>query len=154
MYSSNHKFALDAHDKLVEQANLTLPEAFLKRWLVAINKELTVEQVENEFDAFIGDLKWQLIKDAIIKENQIVVTPEETKWFALQMARSQYSQYGIYDVPDEHLESFAKKIIEKPEENERIYKRLYEDKVIQTVKEKVTLQETEVSQEEFNAMMQ
>jgi trigger factor len=154
MYSSNHKFALDAHDKLVEQANLTLPEAFLKRWLVAINKELTVEQVENEFEAFIGDLKWQLIKDAIIKENQIVVTPEETKWFALQMARSQYSQYGIYDVPDEHLESFAKKIIEKPEENERIYKRLYEDKVIQTVKEKVTLQETEVSQEEFNAMMQ
>jgi len=152
-YSSNHKFALDAHNKLVEQANITLPEAFLKRWLIAINKELTAEQIENEFEAFIGDLKWQLIKDVVIKENGIKVTPEETKSFAVQMARAQYSQYGIYDVPDEQLESFAKRILEKPEENERIYKRLYEDKVIQTVKEKVTLQETEVSQEEFNELM-
>jgi trigger factor len=137
----------------VEQANITLPEAFLKRWLIAINKELTAEQVENEFEAFIGDLKWQLIKDVVIKENGIKVTPEETKSFAVQMARAQYGQYGIYDVPEEQLESFAKRILEKPEENERIYKRLYEEKVIQTVKEKVTLQETEVSQEEFNELM-
>jgi trigger factor len=153
MHSSNHKFAVDAHNKLVEQANITLPEAFLKRWLIAINKELTVEQIENEFDSFIGDLKWQLIKDVVIKENEIKVTPEETKLFAIQMARAQYNQYGIFDVPDEQLESFAKMILEKPEENERIYKRLYEDKVIQTIKGKVTLQETEVSQEEFNEMM-
>ncbi|TNF39933.1 MAG: trigger factor [Bacteroidetes bacterium] len=152
-HSSNHKFAVDAHDKLIEQANITLPEAFLKRWLIAVNKEITPEQVENEFDAFIADLKWQLIKDSIVKENNIVVTPEETKSFAVQMARAQYGQYGIYDVPDEQLESFAKRYLEKPEENERIYKRLYEDKVIQTVKEKVTLQETEISQEEFNELM-
>ena len=153
MHSSNHKFALDAHDKLVEQANITLPEAFLKRWLIAINKEITVEQVENEFEAFISDLKWQLIKDVLVKENNIKVTPQETESFAIHMARAQYSQYGIYDVPDEQLESFAKRILEKPEENERIYKRLYEDKVIQTVKEKVTLLETLVSQEEFNEIM-
>ncbi len=153
MHSSNHKFALDTHKKLVEQANITLPEAFLKRWLIAINKELTAEQIENEFEAFIGDLKWQLIKDVVIKENEIRVTPEETKSFAIQMALAQYGQYGIYDVPDEQLESFAKRILDKPEENERIYKRIYEEKVIQTVKEKVTLQETEISQEEFNELM-
>lgn len=152
-HSSNHKFAKDTHDKLQEMAGVELPEAFLKRWLIAVNKELSVEQIENEFDAFISDLKWQLIKDAIIKENEIKVTPEETKSFAIQMARAQYNQYGIFDIPDEQLESFAKMILEKPEENERIYKRIYEDKVIQTVKEKITLEETEVSQEEFNELM-
>lgn len=153
VYSSNHKFAIDVHNNLVEQNNLMLPEAFLKRWLIAINKELTVEQIENEFDAFISDLKWQLIKDSIIKENEISVSNEETQVFALQMARAQYNQYGIFDIPDEQLESFAKIILEKPEESERIYKRLYEDKVINVVKEKITVQETEVSQEEFNEMM-
>ena len=152
MYSSNNKFAKDAHDKLQEIANIELPKAFLKRWLIAVNKELTVEQVEKEFDAFISDLKWQLIKDAVIKENAIMVTPEETKSFAIQMARAQYNQYGIFDILDEQLESFAIKILEKPEENERIYKRIYEEKVIQTVMGKVTLLETEVSQEEFNKM--
>ena len=153
VYSSNHKFTIDAHDKLVEEAKLELPEAFLKRWLIAINKELSVEQIENEFQAFIDDLKWQLIKDSINKENNFKVSAEETHAFAIQMARAQYNQYGIYDIPEEQLESFAKMILEKPEEGERIYKRLYEDKVIKVVKEKVTLHETEVSQEEFNEMM-
>ena len=69
------------------------------------------------------------------------------------MSRAQYNQYGIYDIPEEQLESFAKMILEKPQENERIYKRLYEDKVIKVVKEKVAILETEVSQEEFNEMM-
>lgn len=153
VYSSNHKFAIDAHDKLIGQNNPELPEAFLKRWLIAINKELTVEQIENEFDAFISDLKWQLIKDVIIKENDLKVTAEEVQAFAIQMARSQYNQYGIFDIPDEQLESFAKMILEKQEEAERIYKKLFEDKVISVVKEKVTVAETEVSQEEFNELM-
>jgi trigger factor len=153
VYSSNHKFALDAHDKLIEQIKVELPEAFLKRWLIAINKELTVEQIEKEFDAFISDLKWQLIKDVIIKENELNVTAEEVQAFAIQMARAQYNQYGIFDIPEEQLESFAKIILEKQEEAERIYKRLFEEKVISVVKEKVTVEETEVSQEEFNEMM-
>jgi trigger factor len=153
VYSSNHKFALDAHDNLIEQNKMELPEAFLKRWLIAINKELTVEQIENEFDAFISDLKWQLIKDVIIKENELTVTAEEVQSFARQMARAQYNQYGIFDIPEEQLESFAKMILEKQEEAERIYKRLFEDKVISVVKEKGTVTETEISQEEFNEMM-
>jgi trigger factor len=128
VYSSDHKFAQDTRDLLIEKSNLQLPEAFLKRWLMAVNKNLTEEQIDNEFDWFIKDLQWQLIKDSIIRENELTVTPEETQEFAKQLARAQYQQYGIYDIPDEQLESFAKIILEKPEEGERIYKKLFEDK--------------------------
>ncbi len=153
VYSSDHKFTLDTRDSLVEKTEMELPEAFLKRWLIAVNKELTLEQIENDFDGFILDLKWQLIKDVIAKENEIQVTPEETIEFAKNMALAQYQQYGIHDVPEEQLESFANMMLEKQEEKERIYKKLHEDKVVAVVKEKVTLDETEVSQEEFNEMM-
>ena len=152
-YSSDHKFALDARDTLVEKTDVKLPEAFLKRWLITVNKELTVEQVEKEFDFFIKDLQWQLIKDDIAKENELKVSKEDTEEFAKQMARAQFNQYGIYDIPDEQLDSFAKVILEKPEEQERIYKKLYEDKVIAVIKEKVTLQKKEISQKEFDEMM-
>ncbi len=151
--SSDYKFAIDARDTLVEKSKIKLPEAFLKRWLIAVNKELTVEQVESEFDAFIKDLEWQLIKDKIGEENDIKVTPEEANDFAKQMARAQYNQYGIYDIPDEQLDSFAKMLIEKPEDKERIYKKLFEDKVVSVVKEKVSVQEKEISQKEFDEMM-
>ena len=152
-HSSDHKFAIDARDTLVEKTKLVLPEAFLKRWLVAINKELTIEQIEKDFEPFLKDLEWQLIKDDIIKENELGVSQDEVEDFAKQMARAQYNQYGIYDIPDEQLDSFTKMLLEKPEESERIYKKLYEDKVVAVVKEQVSLQEKEISQEEFNEMM-
>ena len=154
VFSSDHKFAQDVHNALMEKTEVELPEAFLKRWLIEVNKELTLEQIENDFDAFMKDLKWQLIKDTVAKENEIKVTPEEADDFAKKMALAQYQQYGIYDVPEEQLESFAKMIIEKPEEEERIYKKIQEDKVIYAIKEKVSIEEEEVSQEDFNKMME
>lgn len=153
VYSSDHKFAEDTRSSLIEKTNLELPEVFLKRWLIAANKNLTKEQIDNDFDWFIEDLKWQLIKDTIIRQNDLTVTPGETQEFAKQVARAQYRQYGIYDIPDEQLESFAKIILEKPEESERIYKKLFEDKIMAVVKEKASIEEKVVTEEEFNAMM-
>ena len=44
-------------------------------------------------------------------------------------------------------------ILEKPEEAERINNKLFEDKVIEVVKEKVTVEETDISHEEFTKLM-
>ena len=151
-YSSEHRFTIDTRDVLVEQTNMLLPEAFLKKWLIAINKQLTLEQVEADFGNFITDLKWQLIKNKIIDENNLEVSDEESVGFAKKLAQSQFQQYGYYEVPDEQLENFAHKILEKPEENERIFKKLFEDKIIAIIKEKVQILEKEVTQEEFNEL--
>ncbi len=149
-FSSDHKFTIDARDFLLEKTDVELPEEFLKRWLLKVNKELTEEQIENEFDGFTKDLKWQLIKDAIAKDNDLKVEPDEAADYAKQVARAQYNQYGIFDVPDEQLESYAKMIMEKPEERENIYKKLQEEKVINVVKENVKIDEKEVTRDEFN----
>jgi len=153
-YSSEHKFLLDTRDALIEKIAIELPEEFLKRWLIAVNKELTEEQIDKDFGNFILDLKWQLIRDSIGKEHNVEISNEEADTFAKRMALAQFQQYGMYDVPDEQLESFAKMMLEKPEEKEKIYKKLLDDKVIEIVKEKVTVEEEEISQEEFNKMMQ
>ena len=153
VHSSNHKFTIDTRDALVEKTEIPLPEDFLKRWLMEANEDVTEEQIENDFEGFVKDLRWQLIKDNIINENDLKAEPEEATEFAKQLARAQYSQYGIFDVPEEQLDSYAKMILEKPEEKDKIYKKLLEDKVVEVVKEKVTMDEKEVSQEDFNEMM-
>jgi trigger factor len=153
VYSSEHKFAHDTRDTLVEKIEMELPSEFLKRWLKETNKDLTDEQIENDFDGFLNDLKWQMIKDNIIKKNELKVEPEETTNFAKQLARAQYSQYGIYDVPDEQLENYAKMMLDKPEEKEKIYSKLIEDKVIGVVKEQVSVEEKEIDQKEFSESM-
>ena len=152
-YSSDQKFTLDARDTLLGKTNMELPEAFLKRWLKTANKELTDEQIENDFEAFTKDLRWQLIKEHIIKENELSVSEDEAMELARQITFAQFNQYGMYNVPPEQLDSFAKMMLEKEEEKERIYRKLYEDKVINVVKEKVNIDEIEVTQKEFSEMM-
>ena len=152
-HSSDHKFTLDARDTLVEKTEMVLPEAFLKRWLLEKNNELTEEQVEKDFEHFMTDLKWQLIKDSFIKENELNVTPEEALGLARQITFSQFNQYGMYNLPDEQLDQFANMMLEKPEEKERIYGKILEDKVIGIIKEKVSVTEVEVSKDEFNEMV-
>ncbi|MGC9355143.1 MAG: trigger factor, partial [Mariniphaga sp.] len=152
LQSSDRRFAYDTRDALVEKVNPELPEAFLKRWLKEANQDVTEEQIENDFDGFMKDLRWQLIKNVIIKENELKAEEEELLDLAKQFAHAQYSQYGIYNAPEDQLESFAKMILEKPEEKEKLYNKILEDKVIDVVKGKVTLEEKEVTREEFEEM--
>lgn len=152
LQSSDRRFAYDTRDALVEKVKPELPEAFLKRWLKEANQEVTEEQIENDFDGFVKDLRWQLIKNVIIKENELKAEEEELLSLAKQFAHAQYSQYGIYNAPEDQLESFAKMILEKPEEKERLYNKILEDKVIDVVKGKVSLENKEVTREEFEEM--
>jgi len=150
--ASDRRFTTDVRDSLVEMVNPELPEEFLKRWLREMNQDVTDEQIDKDFDGFIKDLQWQLIKGFITKSNDLKVEDDEMFDFAKQLANAQYSQYGIYNAPEEQLESFAKMLLEKPEEKERFYNKLIEDKVVAVVKEKSAVEEKEVTHKEFEEL--
>lgn len=150
--TSKQRFEFDARKALVDSVSVELPEAFLKRWLMETNKELPEDKLEEDFPDFLEDLKWQLIKNTIIRENEINVSEDETFNMAKSVAMSQYQQYGIYNIADEHLESFAHKILEREEERERIVRRIFELKVYDIIREKVNLNEKEITAEEFKAL--
>lgn len=150
--SSEYKFAMDARDTLVEKAKMEFPVEFLKRWLVAANKELTTDQVENDFEAFITDLKWQIIKDEISKENELKVEEAEVNELAKEVALAQFRQYGMFDVPAEHLDGFVQQMLSKDEDRQRLYAKKLEDKIMEVIKSKVNISDKEVSKEEFDKL--
>lgn len=150
--TSKQRFEIDARKALVDSVPMELPENFLKRWLKETNKELPDDKLEEEFPDFLEDLKWQLIKNTIIRENEIHVSEEETFNMAKSVAMSQYQQYGIYNIADEHLESFAHKILEREEDRERIVRRIFELKVYDIIRDKVNLNEKEITADEFKAL--
>ncbi len=151
--TSDSLFARDTINEFIEKINPKLPEEFLKRWLKQTGTDLTDEQVEEDFDGFKKDLVWQLIKNYLIKKNEIKTEFEEVKQLARDVALAQYRQYGIYTVSDEHLENFVNVILEKPEEIERLNSKILEDKVLDYIKTKVTIEEKEVSRDEFNELV-
>jgi trigger factor len=154
IYSSNYKFALDSRDTLLKSIQFDLPEAFLKRWILATNEKMTQEQIDSDFDNFMVDLKWQLIKDKIVKDNDLKITEEDVRAMAKEMAMVQFRQYGLNNVGEEHLENYANHMLKNEEERRKLVSRKQEDVIISTIKDKVTLDMQEVSYDEFNKMLE
>lgn len=151
---SNYKFHLDAKEKLIGKAKLDLPDEFLKRWMLVTSKDesITPESIEAEYPRFSEDLKWQLIKDSIAKENEIKAEEGEITAEAVNVARAQFQQYGIYDAPEDQLIQFAQSILGNEDEQRRVKDRVVEDKVISFVKEAVKLEDQTVSLDEFKEL--
>lgn len=153
-YSSDYKFTIDSRDILVEKTEMELPEEFLKRWLKATNNELTDQQIEDDFDNFMKDLRWQLIKDQIAKDNEVEITQEDVKAMAKEVAMMQFRQYGMFSMPDEQLSAYADQILQNEDERRRITTKVQEDKIVEIIKANVAIEEKEISQEEFNKLLE
>lgn len=150
--SSDYKLLLDAKDKLVEKAKMTLPDAFMKRWLVAVNKELTEEAVEKDYDSMQKDLAWQLIKNKITEEQEIKVEEEDLLDFAKKSVMMQFQQYGMMEVPEEQLETYAKQMLTNEDERRKMLDRKYEEKILGYLKETIKLESKEVTSAEFSEL--
>ncbi|MFO7828396.1 MAG: trigger factor [Bacteroidales bacterium] len=152
---ADYRFLIDAKEKLVSKIKPELPVEFLKRWLIAINEEkFTPEQIEEEFPKFETDLKWQIIRDQIIKDNEIKVEESEVLEVAKEVTAAQFMQYGLNDLPDEQLEMYAKEILKKDSERRNLYERKFEDKVLEVIKETVKLDEKEITTEDFQKLFE
>jgi trigger factor len=152
---SEYRFKIDAKEVLIKKFKSNLPKEFLKRWLFLINEgKYTTEQIEKEFDSFEEDLKWQLIMDKIILENQLEVSEEDLKKSAREYVRIQLSKYGMTNIPDEHLDDFTKRTLEREEEKNNIKKKANEEKVFEFIKSIVKVDEKVITIEKFNKLFE
>lgn len=139
----------EVEKKLVEKINLQLPDAFLKRWLAVANeKPITEEELEREYPNYAKAMQWKLIENKIIKDNEIKVDVNEVKDEAKAFIRSEYARYGQV-ATDEDLEKISTDLLSKEKEAQKIFENLYSKKVLDLIKEKSTLQTTEVSYDDF-----
>lgn len=151
---SEYKLMIDLKDSAMSRTEFSLPEEFLKKWLLAANEKATSEQIDKEFEGFKKDLKWQLIKNKVARENEIKISEEELLSEAVKITRYQFQQYGLYYVTDEQLERYARETLKKEDDAKRIADRILDDKVLELLKDKVTLEPVKVTAEEFNKMFE
>ncbi len=152
---SEYRFRIDSKENLLKKAKLELPEAFLKRWLFAINEgKFTAEEIDKDFESFREDLKWQLIKDHLMKSNELEVSQDEIMQVAIETTRMQFAQYGMGHIEDEHLVQFAQRMLEKREDFNNMRARAVEDKVLAHIKASAKIDEKEVTTEKFNKLFE
>lgn len=151
---SDYKLGMDIKKLVMEKTDFALPEDFLKRWLLAVNEKTTQEQIDKEFDSFAQDLKWQLIRNKIAKENDVKITEEELHQEAENITRYQFQQYGLFYATDEQIHNYAAEMLNREEDAKRIAERILEEKAVEKLKEVVKLEEKQVTAEEFNKLFE
>lgn len=55
----------------------------------------------------VPDLKWQLIKEEIVRKYEVKVDDADMLEMAKKATRAQFAQYGMMNVPDDLLDKYA-----------------------------------------------
>lgn len=148
---SNYRFTIDAK-KAIQDAigELKLPDEVLKDFLKSQNEALNNENIDEEYVRLRPELEWELEKEAVAAQLDIKVEDSDLLNTARMMARSQFAQYGMTNVPDETLDRYAQDILKDESARNQVYNQTVDMKLFGGIRATVSVDDKEVSVEEFN----
>ena len=151
---SDYRLMMDVKDLAMEKTDFALPEEFLKKWLLRVNEKTTQEQIDKDFNNFRKDLKWQLIRNKVARDNDVKISEEELQKEAENITRYQFQQYGLFYATEEQISNYAKETLKREEDAKRIADKILDEKALELMKDLVKLENKSVTVEEFNKLFE
>ena len=134
---------------LIKKLKIKLPDNFLKKWILSSNKEAKKEDIEKEYDRYAEGLKWQLIENFIIKDQELKVDGEELLNFTMELMGNQYVQYGMMIPEEDELKKTAQKVLSNNDEARKINDMIYDKKVMEYLKNTLKINDKFIAHEDF-----
>ena len=152
---SDYKFFLDVRKYLTDKVGkLTYPDALLKRIMLNNNKDKGADFVEKNYDKSIEELTWHLIKEQLVKANNIKIEDADIKDTAKEAAKAQFAQYGMTNIPEEYVDNYANEMLKDKKYIDNLVERSIDRKLTDALKKVVKLENKPTSIDDFNKMMQ
>ncbi|HRP32502.1 MAG TPA: trigger factor [Agriterribacter sp.] len=147
-------FHHELYHALLDHTTIDFPESFLKKWMEkGGEKSKTPEQIEEEFPEFKNQLKWTLISDKIVKDNQIEVSPEEIREHITTEVLSYFGASGLTgDIS--WIDSYVDRLTKDRQQVENTYRKVLSGKVFVQLEGKVTPAEQHISLDEFKKLQE
>lgn len=144
------RISKDIRDFYVKKANLTLPEAFLKRWLFTANEgKFSMEDIEKDFAGFCEDFKWQMVRGYLMQKWGFRIEEKDIREAAEAYVAYQYAMYGMGGVPKEMIQEAAVNVLQDQKQVERLIEQVEDQKVLAKIKETITLKPTKIGAAKF-----
>ena len=135
---------------LVEKVKFDLPDDFLMRWLVkSSEKPLTLDQVKIDYPNYSKSLKWQLIENKILEDNDVKITNDDLISFTKDLVKRQMQQYGQANTDDKQLSDIAENILKNEDERKKISNQLFDEKTLIIYKDLFKLNQKSISYDDF-----
>jgi len=151
---SDYRFMVDAEKALLVKAtDVVFPVDFLKRWMLETEKR-TADKIDEEMPKMIEDLKVHLMKEKIVKDNNLTVSEEELLETAKKITRAQFAQYGMMNVPEDLLNGYAADMLKKEDSKRNIIDQSMSAVVAEFLKGAVKINDQKISVEDFNKLFE
>jgi trigger factor len=151
--NADQKLQNDLYTYGMDTVEASFPEAFLKRWLKATNPEIKEEELEEGFPDFIKNLKWTLIENNIIRNNDLEVKYDEVLGLAKERLATQFKLYGQgQTLEDQQLHQYALQLLQDKEQANRLFEEVKALKVFDYLKNIVKLDKKEIEYNKFLAL--
>lgn len=133
---------------LLKSIKINLPGDFLKRWLQKKHAAASREEVEECYQRYAPDLQWQIIAAKLSKEHDLQVTHKEV----IDEAKQHLQALG--QAPAEELDQLVQNFLrgDKGNNYRRAYEELSAKKLMNLIKDKITIVTHEISSEEFDKL--
>lgn len=139
-------------EKMVENVKFNLPDTFLKRWIVENSQgKMTAEDVEKNYEEnYVKGLRWQLIEDAIVRNNpELVVKEDEVRDFMKRQFFPGLDYETLDDDMKNRLDTLANNFMKNQEQLENAKNQLADIKMTQFLKGQIKINAKDVTYEEF-----
>ena len=150
---SEYQFMQDLRNYIIGRiGEVEFPEAILKRFMKLRNADKGEEYVENNFKQSLPELLWHLAKEQMCDQLEVKVEHEDVLETAKTYTRIQFAQYGMMNLPEESVTSYAAEMLKNEQQAQGLVERTVENKLAAKAKEAVTLKTKEVTMDEFRKL--
>ncbi len=151
--NADYRFLSDVR-KYVENklGDVKYADDIMKRIMLANNKDKDQEYVDKNYEASIKELTWHLAKNILLEQCAVKIDDADVKAVAKEMTRMQFAQYGMTNIPEEYLDNYAEEMLKKPEQADQFVSQAADRKLMTALKDVVTLDNKEISFEEFSKL--
>jgi len=136
---------------LVEQNDLPLPEAFIKRWMLSSGKYQDEAEVESHFAAVIEDLRWSLMLSKLSAHFGVEVTAEDMRQAMEQDVIRMFGGSRPAWLTDDFIESFTQRMMKDEETVKKKVNEVHFFKLVTAMRNSLPLSKHVVPIEELNA---
>lgn len=154
---TDHFLEHNIEDYFVENTKMTLPDEFLRMWLKNSSQgKVTDEVLGEEFESYKRGLKWDLVKNKIAEDNKITVEADEVRQKAKDLIVAQFGGQAFAEQLKDRLDAIADNYLsnENGQQFMRLYNQLRNKKIIDFIRQSITITENKVSLDEFRKIVE
>ena len=141
------------YHNLLDKSEINLPESFLKRWLeVAGEEKKSKEQAEKEYPGFAQQLKWMLISDQLMADNNITVSPEDVRESMKFDVMRYFGNMDLGTNDTSWLDSYIDRMMKDKTQVDNTYRKLAAEKMFTALEGNIKPQNKTVKPEELMSM--